>query len=263
MNGDPTRRFSSRADNYVKYRPGYPYEIIDLLRRECGLTADTVVADIGAGTGIFSKLLLGEGSHVLGVEPNAEMRAAGERLLNDDKRFVSIDGTAEATTLPDASVDIITAAQAMHWFDQARTRTEFTRILRPEGWIVLVWNDRQINSTPFLRDYETLVQSFSTDYAEVRHKELDLDRVCKFIGSNAVKSTVLPNRQVFDHEGLLGRLLSSSYAPEEGHPGYPLMRSRLDEIFQAHQVEGAVAFEYDTRVYYAQLPPEAPRTIAS
>lgn len=254
MNSDSTRRFSSRVENYIKFRPGYPPEIINLLRRDCGLNDGSIVADIGSGTGIFSELLLKTGLRVYGVEPNAEMRAAGQRLLEGYERFTSIDGTAEATTLPDESVDFITAAQAMHWFDRQRTRAEFARILRPDGWIVLVWNDRQTGSTPFLRDYEALLQNFATDYAEVRHKELDLTRVRDFVGSDAVEMTVLPNRQIFDHDGLLGRLLSSSYAPEAGHPGYLPMKARLDEIFRQHQNGGTVAFEYDTQIYCARLP---------
>ena len=255
MISDPTRRFSSRVENYVKYRPGYPPQIIDLLRQDCALRAHSVVADIGSGTGIFSELLLQNGCTVYGVEPNQEMRAAGERTLARCPRFNSVVGTAEATTLPAGSVDFVTAAQAFHWFDHERTRAEFARILRPGGWVVLIWNDRQILSTPFLRDYETLLQTFATDYADVRHKELDLARVREFVGSDAVQMTVLPNRQTFDYGGLLGRLLSSSYAPEGNHPAHRPMLKRLEEIFREHQTDGTVAFEYDTQIYRAPLPP--------
>lgn len=254
MISDSTRRFSSRVENYVKYRPGYPPELLDVLRIDAGLTADSVVADIGSGTGIFTELLLKNGNAVYGVEPNAEMRAAGERLLAGYPGYTSVPGTAEMTTLADRSVDVVTAAQAFHWFDLASTRAEFARILRPGGWMVLIWNDRHIDSTPFLRDYEALLQTFASDYAEVRHKELDLSRVRAFVGSDAVKRTVLKNRQVFDFEGLEGRLRSSSYAPEEGQPGYEPMLKRLDEIFRQHQTGGTVAFEYDTQIYCATLP---------
>ena len=255
MISDPTQRFSNRVENYIKYRPGYPPQIIDLLRQDCGLTPDAVVADIGSGTGIFSELLLANGNPVLGVEPNAGMRSAGERLLAHFPRFTSVAGTAESTTLPDESVDLVTAAQAFHWFDRTRTRAEFARILRPGGWIVLIWNDRHTESSAFLRDYELLLRTFATDYAEVRHKDLDLSRVREFVGTDTVRRTVLPNRQTFDHEALLGRLLSSSYAPDEGHPSHRPMRKRLEEIFRQHQAGGTVAFEYDTQVYCAQLAP--------
>lgn len=256
MISDPTLRFSNRVENYIKYRPGYPPEIIDLLREHSGLTPDATVADIGSGTGIFSELLLANGNAVFGVEPNPQMREAGERLLACFPRFSSVAGTAEATTLLANSVDLVTAAQAFHWFDRARTRAEFARILRPGGWVVLIWNDRQTESSAFLRDYELLLRTFATDYAEVRHKDLDLALVSEFVGTDAVKRAVLPNRQTFDYEALLGRLLSSSYAPEEGHPSYRPMIERLQEIFRQHQSSGVVTFEYDTQVYCAQLARE-------
>ena len=255
MNSDPTQRFSSRVENYVKYRPGYPARILDVLREHCRFTSDAVVADIGSGTGIFTELLLSNGNRVYGVEPNDEMRAAGERLLARLPNFVSVDGTAEKTSLPASSVGFITAAQAFHWFDRPSTREEFARILKPQGWIVLIWNDRQTDSTPFLRDYELLLRNFATDYAEVRHKELDLVKVRDFIGSDAAEMIVLENQQVFDYASLRGRLLSSSYAPEQDDPRHEPMLKCLEEIFQRHQDAGHVTFLYCTQIYCAQLPP--------
>lgn len=249
-----TERFSSRVRNYRLYRPGYPAEVLAVLRAAGALTGGAVVADIGSGTGIFSELLLREGCRVIGVEPNAEMRAAAEELLAGHAAFTSPPGTAEATNLPDASVDLITAAQAFHWFDQAKTRAEFARILRPGGWIALIWNERQLDSTPFLRDYEALLQEFGTDYREVRQQELDLERVRAFISPGEVRLTTLANAQSFDYAGLEGRLLSSSYAPEAGHPQHVPMLERLGEIFAQHAVDGQVEFKYDTQVYTAQLP---------
>ena len=253
MKSDPTERFSSRVGNYVRYRPGYPAQVLDVLRDYCRFAVDAVVADIGSGTGIFTELLLSNGNRVYGVEPNADMRAAGERFLSRFSNFVSINGIAEQTTLPCGSMDFVTCAQAFHWFDRQKTRQEFARVLRPQGWIVLIWNDRQTDSTPFLRDYELLLQDFATDYAEVRHKEFDLAKVRDFIGSGTAELTVLENRQVFDYEGLRGRLLSSSYAPEEGDSRHEPMLRRLEEIFQRHQSAGNVSFVYDTQIYCAQL----------
>src|ERR1700733_7160637 len=149
---DATQRFSSRVDDYVRFRPGYPLEIIGLLKKECGLTANSVIADIASGTGIFTRMLLENGNRVFGIEPNDEMKRAGERFLADYPRFTSIAGTAEATTLPDGSVDIVTAAQAAHWFDGENARREFIRNLKPGGWLVLVWNDRRMDATEFQRD---------------------------------------------------------------------------------------------------------------
>src|SRR5256885_34515 len=170
---DPTKRFSTRVDNYSRYRPGYPTGVIDLLVSACGLGSNSVVADIGSGTGILSELFLKNGNRVLAVEPNLEMRSAAEYLLNHYRRFTSIDGSAEATTLADASADFITAAQAFHWFDQKRARSEFTRILKPGGWVILVWNERRLATSAFLRDFEDLLLKYGTDYSQVRHENVD------------------------------------------------------------------------------------------
>src|SRR5947209_10684741 len=167
---DPTQRFSSRVEQYIKARPSYPVEILRVLRDECGLTSSSVIADIASGTGLFTRLLLENGNEVFGVEPNPEMRKAGEEFLAGYSRFHSIAGKAEATGLPDQSFDFVTAAQAAHWFDRESARREFARLLKPEGWTVLVWNERCTNSTRFLRAYEELLLRFGTDYAEVRHE---------------------------------------------------------------------------------------------
>ncbi len=254
MISDPTKRFSSRVENYIRFRPGYPPGVLAVLRAECHLTPASVVADIGSGTGIFSEVLLKNGNAVYGVEPNDEMRHAAERLLAGYPRFTSVQGTSEATTLAGRCVDLITAAQAFHWFDRPRTRAEFRRILKPDGQVALIWNDRQLDTTPFLRDYEALLREHGTDYLVVRHKDLDLAQVREFIGSDEVKQTTLESSQSFDYEGVEGRLLSSSYAPESGHPGHGPMLAALREIFARHQQDGKVEIRYDTRIFTARLP---------
>ena len=165
-----TSRFSDRVENYVRYRPGYPPEVMQALKAECGLASSHVVADIASGTGIWTRMLLENSNPVFGVEPNAEMRAAGERLLAAFPKFTSTAGTAETTTLSHQSVDFVTAAQAAHWFDRARARREFVRILKPGGWLVLLWNERVTDSTKFLRDYEQLLLTYGTDYQDIRHE---------------------------------------------------------------------------------------------
>lgn len=250
---NPTTRFSSRVDNYVKYRPGYPPEVLRVLAEKCGLEANTAVADIGSGTGIFTKVLLDHGNRVFAVEPNAAMRNAAEQLLAGYERLTSVDGTAEATTLSDQCVPIVTVAQALHWFEPAPTRAEFRRILQPGGWVAVFWNERHLDATPFLRAYERLLESFGTDYAQVRHSNLDVERVRAFFGSDSVELSVLQNRQVFDYEALRGRLLSSSYAPDEGHPSHVPMLERLKTIFAEHATNGQVALDYDLNVYTGQL----------
>ncbi|GIV98424.1 MAG: hypothetical protein KatS3mg057_3081 [Herpetosiphonaceae bacterium] len=177
---DPTRRFSSRVENYITYRPSYPLEVLDVLRRECGLTESATIADIGSGTGILSALFLKNGNRVFGVEPNPTMRVAGERLLQSYERFTSIDGSAEATGLPDQSVDFATAGQAFHWFDREKARAEFARILKPQGWVVLIWNSRRLSGTPFLRAYEQLLRTYGTDYEQVQHRKIDDEMLGQF-----------------------------------------------------------------------------------
>ena len=252
---DPTQRFSSRVENYVRYRPGYPPAVIDLLRADCGLSEASVIADIGSGTGILSKLFLENGNRVLGIEPNREMREAGERLLRDYARFTSVAASAEDTTLGDCSVDFVTAGQAFHWFDRERARREFVRILTPGGWVVLVWNERRTDSTPFLRAYERLLLRYGTDYTAVNHSWIGPEILNAFFGSGGFRRRTFENRQIFDFEGVRGRLLSSSYAPEAGQPNHEAMLDELQRIFAAHQVDGTVTFEYDTTVQYGQLAP--------
>ncbi len=249
---DATQRFSSRVDNYVRYRPGYPAEVLDLLKKECGLTSESVVADIASGTGIWTRWLLSNGNAVFGVEPNAEMRKAGDEFLKSYPRFTSVAGTAEETNLPDHSVDIVTAAQAAHWFDPSRARAEFVRILKPGGWVVLLWNERLTDSTPFLRAYEHLLLEFGTDYKEVRHERTTAE-ISDFFAPAAYQERVFKFEQHFDYEGIEGRLLSSSYTPQPGQKNYEPMLGEMRKVFDEHQVNGEIVLEYDTRVFYGIL----------
>jgi len=249
---NPTQRFSSRVNDYVLYRPGYPREILELLKSECGLTAQSVIADIASGTGIFTRMLLENGNRLFGVEPNDDMRKAGENFLASYPNFTSVAGTAEETTLSDHSVDFVTAAQAAHWFDRERARKEFVRILRPGGFTVLIWNERKTDTTPFLRAYEKLLLDFGTDYEDVRH-ERTTDAIGEFFAPSPFQLRVFDSKQEFDFDGLRGRLLSSSYAPAAGHPMHEPMLRELRRIFDAYQENGKVSFDYDTRVYYGRL----------
>jgi ubiquinone/menaquinone biosynthesis C-methylase UbiE len=249
---DPTQRFSSRVENYVRYRPGYPHGIIDLLKSECGLTTESVIADIASGTGIFTRLLLGNGNRVFGVEPNPDMRQAGEEYLAEFPKFTSVLGTAEATGLPDHSVDFVTAAQAAHWFDREKARQEFVRILKAGGWAVMIWNERRHQASAFHRAYEELLLKYSIDYKEVRH-EGARQEIGEFFAPAPYKEGVFDMPQEFDYAGLEGRLLSSSYAPLPGHPNYAAMMEGLARVFAEHQRNGRVVMEHDTRVYYGRL----------
>jgi SAM-dependent methyltransferase len=252
MDHDPAKRFSSRVADYVRYRPSYPPELIPWLVRECGLTPQSAVADIGSGTGFFAALFLRFGCPVWGVEPNAEMRHAGEGLLADEPRFASRDGRAEATGLPDRSVDFVVAGQAFHWFDRDAAGLEFRRILRPPGWVVLAWNERLVEG-PFLEGYEAVLESYSADYKQVDHRRMDEGVMDRFFGAGRWKQAAFPNEQHFDLEGLLGRMHSSSYAPPPGSQAYERVNYELARVFAENQQEGRVAFRYLTKVYAGTL----------
>ena len=250
---DSQRRFSNRAADYTRHRPGYPREVLGLLCTWCSLKPEHTIADIGSGTGLLSKLFLENGNRVFGVEPNPEMRAAGEEFLQSYERFTSVAGSAEATTLPSESVDFVAAAQAFHWFDLAPTRREFLRILKPKGRVIILWNERLLEETPFLRDYEALLRRFGTDYARVHESYPRAEQMLSFFGPNEFTSHSLPNAQEFDFEGLSGRLRSSSYAPGPDHPQLNPMLEELRRIFAAHHEHGVVRMEYRTRIYTGTL----------
>lgn len=249
-----TTRFSDRVENYIKYRPSYPAELMEYLQRECGLGPGSVVADVGSGTGIFTELLAKTGATIFAVEPNAPMREASEQLLAGYPNVRHVGGTADATRLADHSVDIITAAQAFHWFDPEAARAEFLRILKPSGWVVLVWNDRKIDATPFLQEYESLLLTHGTDYKDVSHAWGDPAAMRTLFGGEYRHAT-FENRQVFGLEGMLGRLLSSSYVPNEG-PALEAMIAAFTDLFRRHADDGRVVFEYTTNVYYGQIDVE-------
>ena len=251
---DPKERFSDRVDDYVRYRPGYPPALIELLSSVCGLGPRCTVADIGSGTGIFSRLLLRTGARVMAIEPNASMRAEAERSLAAEGGLTSIAASAEETTLPTASVDLVTAAQAFHWFHPERTRAELSRILRPGGAVALIWNQRQ--ESPFNTDYERMLEQFAPEYAGVRESNRAAEpKLRAFFDPVVPRFAGFVHEQRFDEGGVRGRLTSSSYAPQPGHPFYEPMMARLREIFAAHQRGGEVTFGYQAIVWYGPLTP--------
>lgn len=247
---DPTQRFTDRVDNYVRYRPGYPPAVVDCLRDELGISPGATVADVGSGTGILTRLLLDGGYTVYAVEPNDAMRAAAERALGDRPGFHSVAATAEATGLPDDSMDLVTAGQAFHWFDPDASRVEFARILRPGGCVALVWNMRRFREPGFMADYEAMLQAYGQSYDDVKQSARLGDLTTLF--GDWYETRTFPNEQVFDYDGLRGRLLSSSYAPPPGHPQHAPMMAQLRELFDRYQQGGAVTVLYDTQLYWGE-----------
>lgn len=247
-----TERFQDRVDDYVRYRPSYPTEVLKLVIERCSLTPSSIIADFGSGTGLLAQLFLEAGFEVYGVEPNAAMRGAAERLLSRFPRFHNIKGTAEASGLPAHSCDVVTCGQSFHWFDPVRSKEECRRILRPGGWVVLVWNVRRTSDTPFLVGYEALLHRHTPEYEQIEHIRNDPAAFDAYFGLGNWDSLTFAHSQAFDYEGALGRLRSSSYSPVPGAPGYHEMEQELRTLFDATAVDGKVAFLYDTKVYFGR-----------
>ncbi len=248
MSSNPTTRFSDRVENYIKYRPTYPAQVIEYLKSENVLKPDSIIADIGSGTGISTELFLKNGNTVYAVEPNDAMREGAEKLLSAYNNFKSINATAEKTTLPDNSIDLIICAQAFHWFDIPKVKVEFKRILKPTGRICLMWNERILDATPFLIDYENLLLKYGTDYAIVRHENIDENKLVEFF-TNGYITRSFPNKQIFDLGGVTGRLLSSSYTPQKDNELFEPMLAEIKQIFNKNEKNGRIEFLYDTNIY--------------
>ncbi len=245
-------RFSNRVANYVKYRPNYPPEVLQLFRDEMNLLESSIVADIGAGTGISAKIFLENGNRVFAVEPNAAMREAAAEFLKDYPRLTLVEGTSENTNLENNAVDFIVAAQAFHWFKVEEARTEFKRIAKDNGCVALIWNERKLDATDFLREYESFLHQHATDYAEVRHENTSVEIIGEFFRGEFQKRT-FQMAQIFDYAGLEGRLLSSSYTPTAENPLFAPMIEELKRLFTKHQKDGRIDFLYDTNIYFGRI----------
>lgn len=249
---DSTQRFTDRVDNYIKYRPGYPREILNLLREEGKLDITASIADVGSGTGIFTQLLLNQGYTVYAVEPNAAMRQAGDGLLHHYPNYHSINGTAEATGLAPETVNMVVCAQAFHWFNTLKTKAEFARILKPGGKVALIWNNRQIDADDFSMAYEQLLQQQSSDYKRVNHQNLTEADFNAFFKSGYTFHKY-PNMQLFDEAGFIGRALSSSYVPSPDTPEGAKFLENLKAIFNQYHIDGQVSVQYQTEVYLGEV----------
>jgi ubiquinone/menaquinone biosynthesis C-methylase UbiE len=250
---NPTERFAGRVESYRRFRPTYPREVVDLLRRECSLGFGSQIADIAAGTGLLTELFLAAGFAVTAVEPNAEMRDACAALKPRYPKLTLIDGTAEATGLPDHSVDLITVAQAMHWFDLKKTRAEFTRILKPGGWCAVIYNNRRMFADAFHDGYEQLLIDYGIDYREVQRRHFPEEKIAEFLAPSPVRRAIFPNPQALTLEALKGRILSSSYMPQPGHPRFDAMRVATERLHAKNERNGKVTLQQDCVVCYGRL----------
>lgn len=249
---DNTGKFTNKADNYVKYRPSYPGEFIDYLSVGAGFGKDSVVADIGAGTGILTKLLLDRVKSVFAVEPNLQMRQAGEKYCGECENFIPVDGTAEETSLPDKSVDFITVAQAFHWFDRTRTGLEFKRILKPGGKVVLVWNSR-ISSSEFIIENDELCRRICPDFNGFSGGTDEDPTIYDFFKDGKCDCRVFRNDRLLSLEEYIGGSLSASYAPFEGEPNYNAFIEGLVKLFDKYSSGGKLLMPNSTRSYAGLL----------
>jgi len=250
---NPTSRFTGRVESYRLHRPGYPAAIVDLLARESGLSSDSLIADIAAGTGLLSEIFIERGYRVTAVEPNPEMRATCATLTSLYPRLQCADGSAETTGLIDRSIDLITVGQAMHWFDLKRTRSEFVRVLRLRGSCAIIYNNRRLSGDPFHEGYERILVEFGNDYETVKHSHMTEDRLAAFFAPNAMRSASFENSQQLDLDALIGRILSSSYMPQPRHRRYEEMSGAIADLFAQNESSGHVRMEYDCVVCYGQL----------
>ncbi len=244
---EPKKRFSSRVENYIKYRPSYPLEIIEFLKGKKILAEDSVIADIGSGTGILTRLFLDNGNQAYGIEPNKDMRKAAEKFLQKYTNFTSLDGSAESTGLEENCIDLITAGQAFHWFDVKKSKREFKRILKPNGNIALIWNNRGKAGGGFNSSYENFILKYGVDYREVRKNERNVDLFFNF------QKEIFYNFQELDFTSFKGRVLSSSYIPLANNPIFPKMILELEDLFNKNQRNGFIRIEYDTEIYLGNV----------
>jgi SAM-dependent methyltransferase len=252
---DPTQRFSSRVAYYHRYRPRYPQAILPYLETTIGLRADAVVADVGSGTGLLAERFLQYGNTVFAVEPNGDMRAVAEDVLGDFERFHSVVGTAEATTLANESVDLISAGQAFHWFNTEEARREFRRILRVGGWVTLIYNSWNVPHSPIAPAYRELISRYGIDYKRVSCQRRIGSDMKQFFGGEEPREARFENPQRYDFEALRGRVLSSSYAPLPEHEQYEPLVDGLHDMFDSYAVDGVLTFPYQTTVYVGRPGP--------
>jgi len=250
---DNSEKFTGKAPVYNKYRPDYPDEYIDYLAEYNSLGPQSVIADIGSGTGILSKQLLEKGLRVVCVEPNGDMRNAAETELKDYPGFTSINGTAEHTGLAGNSADLITAAQAFHWFDKDLFKAECKRVLKEGANVALVWNSRE-ESSPFVRENAEIMKRFCPLFKGFSGGiDEDKDMFEAFFRNGSYEFRVFRNDLSYDFDGYIGRTLSASYAPKEGSPDYKDFIAALANLYERYSKGGTVSMPNITRSYIGRV----------
>ena len=248
---DFTRRFTGRALFYSTSRPSYPSRILDILRTEIGFDQTYVIADIGSGTGLLSELFLTNGNRVIGVEPNDDMRLFAQNKLGKSQKFLNVKGTAENTGLESASIDLVTVGQALHWFDCEASSREFARILKANGHVCIIYNDRNHDDS-FMKDYDRIVSKYARNRANV--PSLDDAYLSRFFKKRKYSRFSLPNEQFLDFEGLLGRMTSASYMPGPADDKlFAGLKEDVTHVFKEHAKLGKIRMLYDTIVFLGKI----------
>ncbi len=243
--------FTGRVEEYAKYRPGYPEQIVSLLESKIEFDQSKDIADVGCGTGKLSRVFLNNGNLVFGVEPNDEMRMKSEKLLSKFINFISVEGTAENTMLATNSVDVITVGQAFHWFDLKKTKKEFKRILKKDGYVVIVWNERK-NASQVMKAVNKILLSLNQEHEEAEKNLVDKNLLNTFYGVEKINKSTFPNFQMLDLAGLKGRIQSISYVPEKGDVNKRIM-NEIKDVFEKYNNGGQVKIEYTTKVFWGKL----------
>lgn len=244
--------FTGRSGSYARYRPDYPAELVRTLKDKHGLTPDSVVADMGCGPGILSRLFLENGNHVFCVDPNDDMLQMAEKYLSAFTGASFLKGFAEKTSLGSGSVDFITAGQAFHWFEPAGTRAEFRRILRDGGQVVLVWNERDSTPGTFNQAYDAICRKYSPAY----HKSGSLafeDYDPRNFFNPGLNLYSFSNPRKMDFEAVMGRYSSASYAISEDDRNYADMVAEFMDAFQKFGNGLSVTMEYTTKMYVGTI----------
>ena len=246
---NPVTRFSHRAKEYARYRPGYPSEAIAHIIEGFGDINTILAVDIGAGTGISSRLLADRGVRVLAVEPNKVMR----EMATPHPRVEWREGTAEATHLPDQSIDLVTSFQAFHWFNPEPTLREFGRILKPNGRVAIIWNHRH-RQDQFTQEYGLIFKQASRYNSAIPKKRPR--PIISLLESSEFKNQrhqMFTHCQALDLTGLIGRTHSASYIPTQGTEA-EIILTKLRELYHKWKNErGLVYIQYRTDVYLAEL----------
>jgi SAM-dependent methyltransferase len=241
--------FSTKVADYLRSRPDYPRALFDELAASCRLSEGSVVADVGGGTGLLTKGLLQKGYRVIVVEPNSEMRQAADRLLGGNTRYSSVAGSAEAMPLASGSTDLVTAAQAFHWFDVPRARTEFLRVLTPQGQVALIWNDRVPDDRLNLALDEISTEFGGAKRAALVAHEKERSDVPRFFGAAQPAQFSWPHSQFLDEEGLTALVFSRSYIPGRASSDAPKVASRISDLFKRFMMNDTVEIMYRTVVF--------------